>query len=175
MFTPKNIQMALEDLFDLYDPDEMVGMLENYGEEFDDIDPELLAQAFQRSADMVYDYRVLSSAGDGFDYCGQGLLDNRAVKLLTYGKDKTGDDRVHTIQSMELWLEEDMTFSVVSCVTTVVMENNEAICATEYRTFVKAMECEDDIFFDMADLVCELDDVCMFELLIGADATICEP
>ncbi len=37
MFTPKNIQVALEELFDLCDPDYMMDMLENYGEEFDDI------------------------------------------------------------------------------------------------------------------------------------------
>ena len=68
-----------------------------------------------------------------------------------------------------------MTFSVVSCVTTVVMDNNEAICATEYRTFLNTVDCEDDMFFELSDLVCELDDVCMFELLLDADATICEP
>ena len=37
MFTPKNIQGALEELYDLCDPDYMVDMLENHGEEFDDI------------------------------------------------------------------------------------------------------------------------------------------
>ena len=48
MFTPKNIQVALEELYDLCDPDYMMDMLENYGEEFDDISPTLLAQAFQK-------------------------------------------------------------------------------------------------------------------------------
>ena len=37
MFTPKNIQGALEELYDLCDPDYMVDMLVNYSEEFDDI------------------------------------------------------------------------------------------------------------------------------------------
>lgn len=56
MFTPKNIQVALEELFDLCDPDYMMDMLENYGEEFDDISPVFLARAFQNSAEMVCEY-----------------------------------------------------------------------------------------------------------------------
>ena len=68
MFTPKNIQGALEELYDLCDPDYMVDMLVNYGEEFDDISPTLLAKSFQKNAEMVCEYRVLSSAGEGTGY-----------------------------------------------------------------------------------------------------------
>ena len=68
MFTPKNIQGALEELYDLRDPDYMVDMLVNYGEEFDDISPTLLAKSFQKNAEMVCEYRVLSSAGEGTGY-----------------------------------------------------------------------------------------------------------
>ena len=58
MFTPKNIQGALEELYDLCDPDYMVDMLVNYSEEFDDISPTLLAKSFQKNAEMVSEYRV---------------------------------------------------------------------------------------------------------------------
>lgn len=68
MFTPNSIQDALEGLFDLCDTNEIKYMKENYSEEFDDIDPELLAIAFQRDAAVVSKYHVLSSAGDGIDY-----------------------------------------------------------------------------------------------------------
>ena len=70
MFTPKNIQGALEELYDLCDPDYMVDMLVNYSEEFDDISPALLAKSFQKNAEMISEYRVLSSAGEGIDYQG---------------------------------------------------------------------------------------------------------
>ena len=53
MFTPKNIQGALEELYDLCDPDYMVDMLVNYSEEFDDISPALLAKSFQKNAEMI--------------------------------------------------------------------------------------------------------------------------
>ena len=101
MFTPKNIQVALEELYDLCDPDYMMDMLENYGEEFDDISPTLLAQAFQKRAEMVSEYRMLSTIGEGFSYQGTALLQNRAVRLLSFSEDGTDDERVHTIQRKE--------------------------------------------------------------------------
>ena len=110
MFTPKNIQGALEELYDLCDPDYMVDMLVNYSEEFDDISPALLAKSFQKNAEMVSEYRVLSSAGEGIDYQGKALLNSRAVRLLSYVEDMSGNEKVRTIQSKELWLAEDMTF-----------------------------------------------------------------
>ena len=58
MFTPKNIQGALEELYDLCDPDYMVDMLVNYSEEFDDISPALLAKSFQKNAEMISEYRA---------------------------------------------------------------------------------------------------------------------
>lgn len=112
MFTPKNIQGALEELYDLCDPDYMVDMLVNYSEEFDDISPALLAKSFQKNAEMISEYRVLSSAGEGIDYQGKVLLNSRAVRLLSYVEDMSGDEKVRTIQSKELWLAEDMTFYV---------------------------------------------------------------
>ena len=164
MFTPKNIQGALEELYDLCDPDYMVDMLVNYSEEFDDISPALLAKS----------YRVLSSAGEGIDYQGKVLLNSRAVRLLSYVEDMSGDEKVRTIQSKELWLAEDMTFYVVSCMSTITMDKEEAICLNEHRSVVTTVECEDDIFFDMGSLICELDDICLFELLADVDATIYE-
>ena len=78
MFTPKNIQVALEELYDLCDPDYMMDMLENYGEEFDDISPTLLAQAFQKRAEMVSEYRMLSTMDEEAKLTGKDL--NRALR-----------------------------------------------------------------------------------------------
>ena len=152
----------------------MVDMLVNYSEEFDDILPTLLARSFQKNAEMVCEYRVLSSAGEGIDYQGTVLLNSRAVRLLSYVEDTSGNEKVRTIQSKELWLTEDMTFYVVSCMSTITMDKEEAICLNEHRSVVTTVECEDDIFFDMGSLICELDDICLFELLADADATIYE-
>ena len=110
----------------------------------------------------------------GIDYQGTVLLNSRAVRLLSYVEDMSGNEKVRTIQSKELWLAEDMTFYVVSCMSTITMDKEEAICLNEHRSVVTTVECEDDIFFDMGSLICELDDICLFELLADADATIYE-
>ena len=86
----------------------------------------------------------------------------------------TGDERVHTVQSKELWLAEDMTFYVVSYMTMITVNKEEAICLNEHRSVVTTLEREDNIFFDIGSLICKLDDICMFELLINDDATIYE-
>ena len=57
---------------------------------------------------------------------------------------------------------------------TITMDKEEAICLNEHRSVVTTVECEDDIFFDMGSLICELDDICLFELLADVDATIYE-
>ncbi len=54
------------------------------------------------------------------------------------------------------------------------MDKEEAICLNEHRSVVTTVECEDNIFFDVGSLICELDDICLFELLADADATIYE-
>ena len=136
MFTPKNIQGALEELYDLCDPDYMVDMLVNYSEEFDDISPALLAKSFQKNAEMISEYRVLSSAGEGIDYQGKVLLNSRAVRLLSYVEDMSGDEKVRTIQSKELWLAEDMTFYVVSCMSTITMDKEEAVSISGLHSLI---------------------------------------
>lgn len=61
----------------------MVDMLVNYSEEFDDISPALLAKSFQKNAEMISEYRVLSSAGEGIDYQGKVLeQQSRAASVL---------------------------------------------------------------------------------------------
>ena len=67
-----------------------------------------------------------------------------------------------------------MTFYVVSCMSTITMDKEGAICLNDHRSVLTTVECEDDIFFDMGSLICELDDICLFELLADADATIYE-
>ena len=74
----------------------------------------------------------------------------------------------------ELWLLEDMRFAVVRYVGTLVKGGDDADCITEYRSFVKNIEHENDVFFSPEDLICELDDACMFAQLFD-EATIYEP
>lgn len=65
MFTPKDIESALISLFDLLDPEVMEMLYENFGEEIDDISPDLLAKVFKEKADTICEYRAVSRVGDG--------------------------------------------------------------------------------------------------------------
>ena len=63
MFTPKNIQGALEELYDLCDPDYMVDMLVNYSEEFDDSPEQSVSQLSPVGFADWYSLRRRTSAG----------------------------------------------------------------------------------------------------------------
>ena len=60
-----------------------------------------------------------------------------------------------------------MTFAVVHYLGTLVKGNDNADCVTEYRSHVGNIENENDIFFEPEDLICELDDTCMFGEILG--------
>lgn len=57
---------------------------------------------------------------------------------------------------------------------TLVKGGDDADCVTKYRSFVKNIESEDDVFFTPEDLICALDDTCMFAQVFN-EATIYEP
>ena len=86
-------------------------------------------------------------------------------------------DTPSELWTMRIWRKplilEDMTFTVVQYVGTMVKDGGDADCVTEYRRFVKNIKCEDDVFFSPEDLICALDDTCMFAQLFNK-ATICE-
>ena len=107
------------------------------------------------------------------DYNGRVLFKHRGVNLLSYLENTMENERLRMITCTELWLLEDMTFTVVQYVGTMVKDGGDADCVTEYRRFVKNIKSEDDVFFSPEDLICALDDTCMFAQLFNK-ATICE-
>ena len=165
MFTPKKIENALIRLFDLFDADVMENLYENYDEEIEDISPRWLAKAFKEKASTVYEFRAVSRVGDGLDYSGRVLFKHRGVNLLSYLESSMENERLRMITCTELWLLEDMTFTVVQYVGTLVKGGEDADCITEYRRFVKNIKTEEDVFFTPEDLICTLDDTCMFAQL----------
>lgn len=174
MFTPKNIEAALVDLFEKCNPEDMAYMLENFDEEFDDIDPKALALIFDEKADMVYDYHLLSVADEAVECCGNAILPRRAVRLMSNINKVSENDTIAIFQCRELWLMENMKFAEIQNVALLVKENDKTTCVTEYRHFIKTINQADDVFFDASDLVCELDDMYM-DALLELEATIDEP
>lgn len=94
MFTPSKIEGALERLFDLFDADVMAELYENHGEEIEDISPKWLAKAFKEQADMLYEFRAVCRVGDGINYHGKVLFNQRAVNLLSYLENVIENERL---------------------------------------------------------------------------------
>lgn len=162
MFTPKKIEGALTRLFNLFDAEVMEGLYENYGEEIEDISLKLLAKACRKNATTVYEYRTVCRVSEDFDFNGRTLFKHRGVNLLSYQEAVMENGRLLLMTCTELWLLEDMTFAVVQYVGTLVKNGREADCITEYRRFVKKIKTEADVFFSPEDLICALDDICMY-------------
>jgi len=167
MFTPKKIENALERLFDLFDTEILEDLYENYAEEIEDISPKWLAEAFKEQADPVYEYHAVCRVGDGIDYNSKVLFKHRGVNLLSYLDNFIENERLRLISTTELWLLEDMTFSVVQYMGTMVKGDNGSDCITEYRRFVKNIKSEEDVFFRPEHLICVLDNTCMFTQLFS--------
>jgi len=174
MFTPKKIENALVKLFDLFDAEVMENLYENYDEEIEDISPKWLAKAFTENAGTIPEFRMVCRAGDGIDYNGRVLFKHRGVILLSYPESIIENERMRTVTFTELWFLEDMTFAIVQYAGTMTKNGEDADCITEYRRHVKTIRTEEDVFFEPEDLICALDDTCMFAQLLNR-ATVCEP
>ena len=162
MFTPKNIERAFENLSELVSPDIQAALSENYHEEMEDISPRWLAKAFNAKATKLYGYRAMSRVEGGMTYYGKPLTKKKGVLLMSYQDDSIENNHVQMLQCSELWLLEDMSFAHVQCIGTLVKGDERPDAATEYRRFVRKVKTEDDIFFSFDDLICRLDDFCMF-------------
>ena len=88
-----------------------------------------LRQAFSDRAEMVYEYRLNNAVGTQMEYHGQELFDEPAI-LLCVEKMGSAADIAYYERCLELWLQADMTFSVVSCFRTSFHEGD---VVTEYR------------------------------------------
>lgn len=174
MFTPKNIERAFKEIFELASPDIQAALVENYHEEMEDISPRWLAKAFNAKTTKLYGYRAMSHVEDGMTYYGKPLTKKKGVLLMSYLDNSIENDHLQMLQCSELWLLEDMSFAHVRCVGTLVKGDERPDAATEYRQFVRRVQKEDDIFFSFDDLICRLDDFCMFAQTMN-EATVNEP
>ena len=96
------------------------------------------------------------------NFYGKPLTKKKGVLLLNYVNSSIENEHLQMVNCSELWLLEDMSFAHVQCIGTLVKGDERPDAATEYRRFVRKVKTEDDIFFSFDDLICSLDDFCMF-------------
>lgn len=162
MFAQKDIQNALNDLFALVNPETIAMLYETYDEEIEDISLALLEKVFTNTAEKVPCWRLISTFDKDAGCFGTELFTQRGVMLLSHTDNTITSKRQCISDCSELWLLEDMTFVHIRNI------REEIICSSiwhyvlEDRSIIKTIEHEDDLFFSPEELVCTLDDICMF-------------
>ena len=147
MFNEVNMMKALSWLHDLYQPDDY------YDEEYCDLSieefpPRDLCGALRQKATMLYEYKVDSDVGTGFTYRGKELMPMRGIPIVGHVTETVEDVDGATIRyGTELWLMEDMSFAIVNCVGTMMGDPEGRYLTSEYFSFVKNVECREDLPF----------------------------
>ena len=173
MFNEANMMKALSWLHDLYQPDDY------YDEEYRDLGieefpPRDLCGALRQMADTLYEYKVDSDNGCGFNYRSKELMPMRGIPIVYEMTEIVEDIGGATIRyGVELWLMEDMSFAIVNCVETMLGDPKVSYHTSEYRSFVKSVECRDDLPFSPESIWdnLELDCIAYTE---GSERTIYE-
>lgn len=120
-----------------------------------EIDFETLIQAVRHNADTIYTFRTDSRCEFGLQYRGLELLDKRGTLLYEDVHDAVAEAGL-AMRSTELWLLEDMTIAVVSCVSIIVGENE---LIAEYRV-LKGHDWTDCYIENLENFVEELQEMC---------------
>ncbi len=115
-----------------------------------------LLQAVRHKAKTVYAYTTCGKAPRAFNYRGAELFGQRAT-LLYEDFDQCTAAGVLTSRTYELWLLEDMTLTVVACVS-VNSENGEYV--TEYREIKEGDPWDTGICLDLEELAERLTELC---------------
>ena len=135
-----------------------VGYTETEIDEFlENIDYHALLQAVWNKAETVYAYRADGKNALSLDYRSSELFKQRATLLY----EDVGDSYIGAVfaaRSMELWLLEDMSVAVVSCVQIVYGDGNDYI--TEYREYKGEEIPFSEPVPDLLDFVDRLESLC---------------
>ena len=159
MINEREMSKAIARLFEMYEPSDYLGFDE------DEIGyagglclPEVCI-ALRDMMQTVYQYSVTGGYEKSFDYRGVELFDQRACLIISDVEQATMDE-ITTTYETELWLMEDMSFSIVRCVAMSIGSEKTGY-STEYRAYKKKLESRDDLFFTPEELIEELESICV--------------
>ena len=96
----------------------------------DSIDYTTLLQAVRHNAETVHIYTTEGRAPKSFNYRSGELFAHRATRLYEAFDQSNQSDEILADRSYELWLLEDMSLVVVSCVS---VDFGDGEFVTEYR------------------------------------------
>ena len=115
-----------------------------------------LLQAVRNEARTVYAYTTQGKEDTAFNYRGRELFFQRAT-LLQEEYDLITADDLMTDHTYELWLLENMSFVVTSCVS---VDLNDGAYHTEYRDIISIDPWSSPMLIDLEDLTETLLEMC---------------
>ena len=115
-----------------------------------------LLQVVRHNATTVYSYITQGRQERSFNYRGEDLFRQKA-SLLYEETDQVTMEIVVATRTLELWLLEDMSLAVVSCVS-VNYDHDGYI--TQYRTIKDTPVMDSELCLDLGELVKDLNGLC---------------
>ena len=115
-----------------------------------------LLQVVRHNATTVYSYITQGRQERSFNYRGEDLFRQKAT-LLYEETDQVTMEIVVATRTLELWLLEDMSLAVVSCVS-VNYDHDGYI--TQYRTIKDTPVMDSELCLDLGELVEDLNGLC---------------
>ena len=143
----ENFQQAVEE--GCYTEDEAAELVES-------LDIYSLLQVVRHNATTVYSYITQGRQERSFNYRGEDLFRQKAT-LLYEETDQVTMEIVVATRTLELWLLEDMSLAVVSCVS-VNYDHDGYI--TQYRTIKDTPVMDSELCLDLGELVEDLNGLC---------------
>lgn len=124
-----------------------------------------LLQVVRHNATTVYSYITQGRQERSFNYRGEDLFRQKAT-LLYEETDQVTMEIVVATRTLELWLLEDMSLAVVSCVS-VNYDHDGYI--TQYRTIKDTPVMDSELCLDLGELVEDLNGLCgpVYEHMVG--------
>ena len=153
MYNKQDLESIIREMFS--DATERGYTEEEAEDMLDGISFDTLLQAIRHNAERVYAFRTDTKCEIGLNYRGMELFDQRAT-LLYEEIHAAVCDAAFVFRSTEMWLLENMTVAVVSCVSVVVGDGE---LSAEYRV-VKSYDWEDCGIEDLEDFEAELRAMC---------------
>ena len=160
MFKAKEMVEALDWLFDLYEECDYECDEEEYIEDVRDIDFPALCNAIRANCEDVFEYTIDSVSDDCMTYRGKELFNQRACLIAVNMVDCNHSKNTMVHRFKELWLREDMTFVVVSCVVFDTGSGDD-LATTNYRCVIGEVAENEDLFLTPEYLVEQLCELCV--------------
>ena len=162
MFKVSDVKKAFAKLFKFYNAKEWRYARKYYKEVIQSLDPELLCKKYNEEAGYLYDYTEVRGEEEMPVKVAQRLFDQKAAFVAMVIHEEYECGTVHIVPSTELWLRADKKLVRTETITVNILKEDQTESVVRYKRFIGIVEKKEDMFMDLASLICYLDDEATF-------------